>query len=200
MFNEYISVFRRFSDFRGRSTRKEYWSFYAVNMIVYFILGFLNGLVSAFAVILLIYYIASLIPMIAVAVRRVHDTNRRWYFLLIPYYNIVLLFFPGDKCTNDFGADPYAVVESSESCTASTRTVYLYKKDKVSDERQIVTEQIGRQKFCPYCANSIGENAVFCSKCGKAMEKKVEKKVCPNCGKEYAVDMVFCEECGSKLK
>lgn len=200
MFNEYVSVFKRFKDFKGRSTRKEYWCFYAAQMIIYFLLGFLTGLVPAFAIILFIYYIVSAVPMIAVTVRRIHDTNHRWYFGLIPFYNIVILFLPGDENVNDFGASPYTAEVISENNANSTRTVYLYKHDKNNTEQQITAEEAGRQRFCPYCGNSISENAVFCSRCGKAIEKTIEKKICPQCRKEYGVDMVFCEECGSKLQ
>ena len=65
---------------------------------------------------LLLFYLAILIPSIAVAIRRLHDTNRSgWWLLiaLIPFIGaLVLLVFyvlPGTVGPNKFGEDPKGV-------------------------------------------------------------------------------------------
>lgn len=120
--NWYLSVLRQYAVFKGRARRKEYWFFILFNLIasllltvVDFMTGSLNaelgmGLLSG------LYSLAVLIPSLAVTVRRLHDTGRTgWWLLigLIPLIGaIVLLVFmlldsqPGD---NPYGANPKGV-------------------------------------------------------------------------------------------
>lgn len=129
-----LMPYRRYAEFSGRSRRKEYWMFTLFVLLVYLVLGTLlvmgglsldptstaaptlgplgwlgGGLLGLFA-------LASFIPAIAVQVRRLHDTDRSgWWVLLgiVPILNyvgwIVLLVFyclDGTKGENRFGPDP----------------------------------------------------------------------------------------------
>ena len=80
------SFFSKYATFSGRATRAEFWWF--------FLFTFLGGLIP---IVGLIFALAVLIPSIAVAVRRLHDTDRSgWWLLigLIPLVGfIVLLVF-----------------------------------------------------------------------------------------------------------
>ena len=51
-------------------------------------------------------------------------------------------------------------------------------------------------KQCPYCGKQIGDNALFCSKCGK---KLPEVKYCSHCGATVNGTDLFCSSCGAKL-
>jgi uncharacterized membrane protein YhaH (DUF805 family) len=51
-------------------------------------------------------YLGTLIPTIAVAVRRVHDSDKSGWFVLVPIYNLILMFLEGTKGPNRFGPDP----------------------------------------------------------------------------------------------
>lgn len=116
--NWYLEVLKKFAVFNGRSRRSEYWYFVLFNIIIAFVLGFIDGMlgmVSSNGLGLLggIYSLAVLIPGIAVSIRRLHDTDRSgWWLLiaLIPFVGaIVLIVFmatdgtPGD---NKYGANP----------------------------------------------------------------------------------------------
>lgn len=146
MIKAYISCFKRAFDFKGRSSRKEYWGFFGCNCIIIFIiviLAFIGGeldevILQGGMAVYVLYALVSLVPSMAAAVRRVHDRNLHWYFLLIPYYNIVLMFLAGDRGPNQFGPDPY---------DASQKTA--------------------GKKFCTYCGNVINPSAAFCTICGK---------------------------------
>ena len=86
-FTEAIKTcFSKYATFSGRPTRAEFWWF--------FLFTFLGGLIP---IVGLIFALAVLIPSIAVAVRRLHDTDRSgWWLLigLIPLVGfIVLLVF-----------------------------------------------------------------------------------------------------------
>ncbi|MDD4871384.1 MAG: DUF805 domain-containing protein [Kiritimatiellae bacterium] len=111
--NWYLEVLKKYAVFGGRARRTEYWMFVLFNMIIGFVLGFVEGLIGGPGVIGMIYCLAVLIPGIAVSVRRLHDTNRSGWWLLIALVPlvgvIVLLVFmatdstPGD---NQFGPNP----------------------------------------------------------------------------------------------
>ncbi|TVQ91594.1 MAG: DUF805 domain-containing protein [Chromatiaceae bacterium] len=123
--NWYLEVLRKYSVFTGRARRKEYWFFQLFNIIILIVLAVLDastgtlqpelglGLLSG------LYWLAVLLPGLAVAVRRLHDTNRTgWWLLLvlIPLLGgIILLVFmlldsqPGE---NQHGPNPKGVMAS----------------------------------------------------------------------------------------
>jgi uncharacterized membrane protein YhaH (DUF805 family) len=50
--------------------------------------------------------LGTLIPSIAVGVRRMHDVGKSGWFLLIPIYNLVLACTDGEQGPNQYGSDP----------------------------------------------------------------------------------------------
>lgn len=111
----YVKVLKQYADFSGRARRKEYWMFALFNLIIAVVLGFIEGLLGMTAVLGTLYALAVLIPSIAVSVRRLHDTDRSgWWVLisLIPVIGtIVLLIFlvlDGNPDSNEYGPNPKA--------------------------------------------------------------------------------------------
>ncbi|MAM62119.1 DUF805 domain-containing protein [Maritimibacter sp. UBA3975] len=121
------TVFSKYATFSGRARRAEFWWFvlfyFIANIILSIIDSFLfgttttteNGFSASTDTPILsgIFWLATIIPYLAVSVRRLHDTNRVgwWLFIgLIPLVGIIVLivFFAtgGDKGGNRFGADP----------------------------------------------------------------------------------------------
>ena len=119
-----ILPIRRYVQFTGRSSRKEFWMFLLMTNLVAGALAIVAAIDSdpytgvgslgqmMFALIGL-ELLAAIIPLIAAEVRRFHDQDRSgWFALLnlIPYVGvlIVLVFmvFPGTKGDNRFGSDP----------------------------------------------------------------------------------------------
>ena len=91
-FQESIKVcFAKYADFTGRATRPEYWWF----MLFIVLAGAAAGIISQYASAL--FYLATLLPSVAAATRRLHDTGRSgWWQLigLVPILGwIVLLVF-----------------------------------------------------------------------------------------------------------
>jgi len=116
----YTTVWKKFAQFDGRSRRKEYWMFVLFNTLICCVL-YIPGLIfreSSLGLGLLalygIYALASLIPSIAVGVRRLHDTNKSGWFMLlcfVPIISLVLLVFmciDGDAGPNQYGPNPKA--------------------------------------------------------------------------------------------
>jgi uncharacterized membrane protein YhaH (DUF805 family) len=81
--------FNRYGEFSGKSTRSQYWYFLFGTTLMTFVASFLAGEMVGNLVAL-----ATLIPTIAAAVRRMHDVGKSGWFLLLPVYNFILLVTP----------------------------------------------------------------------------------------------------------
>lgn len=98
--NYYFDVWKNYAVFSGRATRTQYWMFAATNFFIYIIFGIFlaafkdNILGTILTVLYWLYSIALIIPNLAVTVRRLHDTDRSgWWILiaLIPLIGIIIL-------------------------------------------------------------------------------------------------------------
>ena len=128
----YLAAWKKYFVYQTRSTRLEYWSFAFTNIVIYLgllLIGLINQ-VDSFSVSEDISYfsfykfnygfnaadifsLVTFIPAITAAIRRLHDTNRRGWWLLIVFIPIVgpiiLIYFlikPSDKQKNRFGPPP----------------------------------------------------------------------------------------------
>lgn len=131
--NDYLNVVRNnYANFSGRARRREYWMFTLINGLISLalylpamFLGFdpastatgeastsVNPLVYIFLGLYVLYSLAMLVPSLAVLVRRLHDTGKSgWWVLIgfIPLASLVLLVFtimdsqPG---ANKWGPNP----------------------------------------------------------------------------------------------
>ena len=111
----YFIVLKNYAEFSGRARRKEYWFFVLFSVIISFVLGFIDGFAGLGGILGGIYALAVLIPSIAVGVRRLHDTGRTgWWLLvgLIPLIGFIILivFMVGDSepGSNQYGPNPKA--------------------------------------------------------------------------------------------
>ena len=80
--NYYFDAFKKYAIFNGRTGRKEFWMFYLISSIIGVVL-FLIDHTTGGKTFTLIYTLALLIPSLAIGVRRLHDTNRSAWWLLI---------------------------------------------------------------------------------------------------------------------
>ena len=71
------SVFGQYLGFSGRACRSEYWWFFLFQFIVEIIL------LIAFPILYVIFFLVTILPYLAVAVRRLHDTGRSGWWMLI---------------------------------------------------------------------------------------------------------------------
>jgi uncharacterized membrane protein YhaH (DUF805 family) len=118
--NWYFGVLKKYAEFSGRAQRKEYWMFFLFYILIYIAFAIIDGVTGTFStkaggmgLLGGLYVIALLIPCITVTFRRLHDTNRSgWWILigLVPLIgNIILLVFmvqdsnPGE---NQYGPNP----------------------------------------------------------------------------------------------
>jgi uncharacterized membrane protein YhaH (DUF805 family) len=127
--NWMILPYRRYFDFTGRSRRKEYWLFVLFYVLVSIVIsaifgtpsyerydyyvGFATRVSSAGNLVQDAFWLFSIIPGLAVSVRRLHDQDRSGWLLLlalIPFFGwfvlLVLMCLHGTRGRNRFGADP----------------------------------------------------------------------------------------------
>lgn len=90
------SCFKRYAKFEGRASRSEYWWFFLF-----------YGVGTNIPLIGLIIMLAGLVPMIAVAWRRMHDINKSGWYSLIPIYSLVLAAQESEG-PNQYGSAPAA--------------------------------------------------------------------------------------------
>ncbi len=103
-------VLGHYADFGGRAGRAEYWYFVLVQFVVGLVLSVLAEASALFSLVSFVWWAATLVPSIAVAVRRLHDTGRSGLWLLIAFIPIVgvivLIVFlatSGDAAPNQYG-------------------------------------------------------------------------------------------------
>ena len=143
----YIEALKKYAVFSGRSSRREYWFFTLFNVIAAVVLIIIDSIIGSGGLLTILYGLAVLVPALAVTVRRLHDTDRSgWWVLIwvIPLGGLVLLVFalldstPGD---NGYGPNP---------------------KSEREKERQ-------SRRLCSSCGTEIRPGNAFCVSCGKGL-------------------------------
>lgn len=103
-----------YADFKGRARRKEFWMFILISSGIIIAACILAFIFMSLSKVLgyITYSIISLgilalsIPIIAICIRRAHDTGRSGWYILIPVYNLILYITEGIKGENKYGSDP----------------------------------------------------------------------------------------------
>jgi uncharacterized membrane protein YhaH (DUF805 family) len=128
----YIAVLKKYAVFSGRASRQEYWMFMLVNILIMLVLSVIAGILrgslgTIINGILVIYEIAVVIPSLSAAVRRLHDTDRSgWWVLigLVPFVGvivaIVFMVLDGTPGSNRFGANPKGIAPTAAPVAAAT--------------------------------------------------------------------------------
>ena len=157
------SGFRRYFDFRTRSSRSEYWWW-----VLFFVLASIAAtildeiLFSGTEILDSVNTIVMLIPWLAVAVRRLHDIDRSgwWFLIAFTIIGIFLLIYwyiqPGTIGANRFGQDPLRAGLGAELAVDFDGTGQVFDASSQSG-------------FCANCGTALDSNANFCRSCGTAI-------------------------------
>ncbi|HEY1728403.1 MAG TPA: DUF805 domain-containing protein [Candidatus Baltobacteraceae bacterium] len=112
------SAFARWLMFSGRAGGTEYWWFVLFGTIVFGLASLLDHALFERDALFWAISLVFLMPYLAVAVRRLHDTNRSGWWLLLIFVplvgNIVLLIWfctPSSSGPNRFGPMPGAILD-----------------------------------------------------------------------------------------
>jgi uncharacterized membrane protein YhaH (DUF805 family) len=133
-----LKPLRHYADFAGRARRREFWSWFLFVWVLLFVLMYLDsalglgGSASSYrngnsvgfsmsgGVLTALFALATLIPNLAVSVRRLHDSGKSGWLLLIgliPLFGWAYLLFlyvqPGTAGPNEYGPDPKAADPSA---------------------------------------------------------------------------------------
>jgi uncharacterized membrane protein YhaH (DUF805 family) len=117
--NWYIKVLKNYAVFSGRAQRAEYWWFFLFNIIISIVLAAVDGATGTYSaesgmgLLGGIYSLGVLLPGLGVSIRRLHDTGRTgWWLLLalIPILGFIVLLifmvFDSDPGENQYGPNP----------------------------------------------------------------------------------------------
>jgi uncharacterized membrane protein YhaH (DUF805 family) len=116
--NWYLDAWKNYVNFQGRARRKAYWMFVLFNIIALVILSLIEGALglsgqNGYGILTGLYSLAIILPLIALAVRRLHDTGRSGWWLLIglvpligPIVLIVFYVTDSQPGTNQYGPNP----------------------------------------------------------------------------------------------
>jgi len=117
--NWYLAVLKKYATFSGRARRQEYWMFVLFNVIFAAAAAILDNVLGlaapeiGYGPLYGLYALATFIPGLAVAVRRLHDVGKSgWFFLIIlipligAIWLLVVMATEGTKGPNEYGADP----------------------------------------------------------------------------------------------
>lgn len=115
-------VLNKYAQFEGRAHRTEYWMFFLVNVLIYAGLSVVEDILGIWGVFSGFYGLALFIPSVAAAVRRLHDTGRSgWWVLiaLVPLIGtialLVLLALESQPGPNEYGEVPAQVTAGSST-------------------------------------------------------------------------------------
>ena len=116
--NWYLDAWKNYVNFQGRARRKAYWMFVLFNLIALVVLSFIEGAIglsgeNGYGILTGLYTLAMILPLIALAVRRLHDTGRSGWWILIglvpligPIVLIVFYVTDSQPGTNEYGPNP----------------------------------------------------------------------------------------------
>ncbi|RFA31001.1 hypothetical protein CAI21_03235 [Alkalilimnicola ehrlichii] len=106
----FLDAIKQYADFSGRATRTQYWMYILFYMIFYVVAAVIDAVIGI-GIFTAVYALGLLIPSLAIAARRLHDTNRSgWWQLiaLVPLVGLVLIYFLvlDSDDDNRFGPNP----------------------------------------------------------------------------------------------
>lgn len=135
----YLNAIRKYSDFNGRASRREYWLFGLFNLFFALFALYLDYAFKfnfdqiAYGPIYLFYALFTLVPGLALIVRRLHDIGKSGSFMFIAFIPIVgavwlviLLLTKGDDEENNYGQNPKMVTPGNYAYNANDAELLLF--------------------------------------------------------------------------
>lgn len=141
----YLQVLKKYATFEGRARRKEYWMFFLFWFIFYALTVIIDVVVLGkgkleFQPVSTVYSLATLLPFLAVGVRRLHDTGKSGWMVLVGFAPVIAhqafglfslnMILDGDRGVLPFIA-PITLILSLVALVGSIWLLVLYCADSV---------------------------------------------------------------------
>ncbi|MFE0642467.1 DUF805 domain-containing protein [Streptomyces sp. NPDC058877] len=111
--NWYLDVLKKYAVFSGRARRKEFWMYFLFNLIAALVISLIDSAIGTSPLLYGVYALAVFLPGLGVSIRRLHDTGRSgWWLLigLIPLVGLIILIVflasEGEQQQNAHGPNP----------------------------------------------------------------------------------------------
>ncbi|MBT2394085.1 MULTISPECIES: DUF805 domain-containing protein [Streptomyces] len=112
----YLDVLKKYAVFSGRARRQEYWMFALISTVISIALTIIDNVAGTSPILGAVYSLVVLLPGIGVSIRRLHDTDRSGWWLLIslvPFVGVIILIVflasEGKSHENSHGPNPKLV-------------------------------------------------------------------------------------------
>lgn len=171
-------AFSKYAVLAGRSRRKEYWIFTACNAVLVTLVALVSPTISD------LIALVTLMPSIAVGVRRMHDVNKSGWYFLIPLYNLFLAWTDGTKGINKYGPDPKTASTLSQTVETNMDVGVKMSSREPRDGQELTT------------AWAHGQTTVTKPKEKVAVKAHSDMKYCGHCGIKNIKAAKFCASCG----
>jgi uncharacterized membrane protein YhaH (DUF805 family) len=166
----YRQTWKKSFDYKTRSSRKEYWTFFFITLGVVITFSFVMINIDSFvissilAMLLTIVFLCMVAANIALSVRRLHDIDFSgwWYFItFIPLVGLLFLIvtalLPGTPSDNRFGAEPKEAYLTTPSTpddlnSMSIKRIYIRAWKKTFDYK---SRSIRKEYWAFFLINSI---------------------------------------------
>ncbi len=102
----YLDVLKQYTAFSGRARRQEYWMFLLFHIIVMNVLLFGEQLVGGPGVLYGLYTLGTILPSLAVSVRRMHDAGHSGWWILLSPVAFIFSLMDSQPGTNAYGPNP----------------------------------------------------------------------------------------------
>ena len=137
-FGEAIGTcFKKYFLFEGRASKSEFWYFFLFYFFGYFIIEFIGQSLKnpALMMVSAIMAFGTIVPMVSVSCRRLHDINKSGWWQLIPIYNLIL-------CAQDSVSGSTQVYSSSSTDIKSSNESFRSssQKNDLTDELEELQE------------------------------------------------------------
>lgn len=102
------SGLQNYVNFSGRVRRSEFWYFYLFYVIVLVVARILDSVVGISPLLYTVAALGLFLPLLGLGIRRMHDTNRAGWWVLLPIVNIIFWASEGTPGDNQYGPNPTA--------------------------------------------------------------------------------------------
>ena len=108
----YMQPWMKFATADGRASRREYWTFVLINFAISIAINIVASQIGLISIVGLLFSLAIFVPSVAVGIRRMHDTGKSGWLLLIGiipvlgWLALIYLLVQESEGNNAYGAPP----------------------------------------------------------------------------------------------